>query len=69
MRLLAFLLLVSIAAVHTCAQSTATVDPNIVLKVSIANNQRKFRIGETIPLQLSFSSTVKKSIPSQHGPV
>jgi len=53
--------------VHTCAQSTATVDPNIVLKISIANNQREFRIGETIPLQLSFSSTVKKSIPSQHG--
>jgi hypothetical protein len=35
------------------------VDPNIVLKVAIANDQREFRTGETIPLQLSFSSAVK----------
>lgn len=59
MRLLSFLLLVGIAVVHTCAQSTRPVDPNVVLKVSIANDQREFRIGETIPVQLSFSSTVK----------
>jgi len=59
MRLLTLLLLVGIAAVHTSAQSTPPVDANIVLKVSIANNQREFRIGETIPLQLSFSSTIK----------
>src|SRR6266542_771409 len=44
---------------RVCAQSTPQVDPNVVLKVSIASNQREFRIGETIPLQLSFSSTVK----------
>src|SRR5215207_10184 len=59
MRLIAFLLLVGLAAVHTSAQSSPPVDTNIVLKVSIANNQREFRIGETIPLQLSFSSTAK----------
>jgi len=59
MRLVTFLLLVGIAVGHTCAQSTPQVDPNVVLKVSIASNQREFRIGETIPLQLSFSSTVK----------
>src|SRR5215217_6452687 len=59
MRLVGFLLLVGIAVVHTCAQSTRPVDRNVVLKVSIASDQREFRIGETIPLQLSFSSTVK----------
>src|SRR5215217_5186256 len=58
MRLVGFLLLVGIAVVHTCAQSTHPVDRNVVLKVSIANDQREFRIGEAIPLQLSFSSTV-----------
>src|SRR4030095_9660874 len=59
MRPLSLLLLVAIAAVRICAQSTPPVDPNVVLKVSIANHQREFRMGEPIPLQLSFSSTVK----------
>jgi len=59
MRSLVLLLLVSFAVVYPCAQSTPQVDPNVVLKVSIATDQREFRIGETIPLQLSFSSTVK----------
>ncbi|HEY8227551.1 MAG TPA: HEAT repeat domain-containing protein [Pyrinomonadaceae bacterium] len=59
MRLLAFLFLVGIAAVHTCAQSTPPIDRNVVFKVTIANDQREFRMGETIPLQLSFGSTVK----------
>ncbi len=59
MRLLTSLLLVGMAVGHTCAQSTPPVDSNVVLKVSIANDRREFRIGETIPLQLSFSSTVK----------
>src|SRR5215204_6216047 len=59
MRLLAFLLLVGVAIGQTYAQSTPPVEPNVVLKVSIANDPREFRIGETIPLQLSFSSTVK----------
>ncbi len=60
MRLLAFLIFVGLAAGYACAQSTPPVDPHVVLKVAIAGDQREFRIGETIPLQLSFSSTVKK---------
>ena len=59
MRFLTFLLLTGIAAVHTAAQSTPPVDRNVVLKIAVATEQRQFRIGETIPLQLSFSSTVK----------
>src|SRR5258705_3548731 len=59
MRLLIFFLLVGIAEVHTCAQSAPPVDPKIVLEVSIATKQRKFHIGEAIPLQLAFSSNVK----------
>jgi len=59
MRPLTLLLFVGIAIVRSYAQSAPPVDPKIVLQVSIATNQREFRIGETIPLQLSFSSTVK----------
>jgi hypothetical protein len=55
---LRLLLLVGIAVGHVCAQSSPAVDPRIVLEVSIATNQREFHIGETIPLQLSFSSTL-----------
>jgi hypothetical protein len=60
MRLLAFLLFVGIAVGQTGAQSKLQIDPNVVLAVTIANDQREFRIGEAIPLQLSFSSTVKR---------
>ena len=59
MRLLALFLFVGISIGYTCAQSTPPVDPNVVLKVAIAKDQREFRMGETIPLQLSFSSSVK----------
>lgn len=59
MRLLMLLLLVSVPITQTCAQSAPPGDPNVVLAVSIANNQREFHIGETISLRLSFSSTVK----------
>ena len=59
MRLLSLLLLVGVAVVHAGAQSTSPVDPKVVLKLSIASRQREFHIGETIPLQLSFSSNVK----------
>lgn len=59
MRPLTLLLFLGIAGVGSYAQSAPPVDPKIVLQVSIATNQREFRIGETIPLQLSFSSTVK----------
>ena len=59
MRPLMLLLFVGIAVVHSGAQSAPPVDSKVVLQVSIATNQREFHIGETIPLQLSFSSTVK----------
>ena len=59
MRLLTLLLLVGLTVASVSAQSTAPVDPKIVLKVSLASSQREFRMGETIPLQLSFSSNVK----------
>lgn len=60
MRLLALLLFFGVAVGHAFAQSTPPVDRNVVLKVALAKDQREFRIGETIPLQLSFSSSVKK---------
>ncbi|MCA1579738.1 MAG: hypothetical protein LC794_20525 [Acidobacteria bacterium] len=56
---LTLLLLLSAAVATVYAQSAPPADPKIVFKVSLASNQREFRIGETIPLQLSFSSTVK----------
>lgn len=59
MRLLTFFLLVGLAITRVCAQSAPPVDPQVVLKISLAGNQREFHIGETIPVQLSFSSTVK----------
>ena len=62
MRLLTLLLLAGLAIAHAGAQSAPPappIDPKIALKISLANNQREFHIGETIPLQLSFSSTVK----------
>jgi hypothetical protein len=55
---LRLLLLVGIGVGHVWAQSSPAVDPRIVLEVSIATNQREFHIGEIIPLQLSFSSTL-----------
>ncbi|HXQ72193.1 MAG TPA: hypothetical protein VN844_16980, partial [Pyrinomonadaceae bacterium] len=60
MRPLTILLLTGVAMMRVWAQSAPPVDPQITLKVSVASNQREFRIGETIPLQLSFSSTVKE---------
>src|SRR5215813_14901909 len=59
MRFLMLLLSVGTAVVPVCAQSAPPVDPKIVLEVSIATSQREFHIGETIPLQLAFSSKVK----------
>lgn len=59
MRLLALFLLAGIPVGHAGAQSTTPVDRNVVLKVAIAKDKREFRMGETIPLQLSFSSAVK----------
>ncbi|HKV34836.1 MAG TPA: hypothetical protein VJP89_10955 [Pyrinomonadaceae bacterium] len=59
MRLLTLLLLVGLAITRVCAQTPSPVDPKIVFKVSLASSQREFHMGETIPLQLSFSSSVK----------
>lgn len=59
MRLLTLLLLVGLAITRVCAQTASPVDPKIVFKVSLASSQREFHMGETIPLQLSFSSNVK----------
>src|ERR1700726_682575 len=44
---------------YSCAQSPAAVDRNVLLQVSIASDQTEFHTGETIPVQLAFSSTVK----------
>ncbi len=59
MRLLVLLLFAGISVGQTCAQSTLPIDSNVVLKVTVANEQREFRMGEAIPLKLNFSSTVK----------
>jgi hypothetical protein len=58
-RPLTLLVLVGVAIARVYAQSAPPADPKIIFKVAIPNNQREFHIGETIPLQLSFSSTVK----------
>lgn len=59
MRRFTLLLLLLVAVARVGAQTAPPVDNKIVLKVSLANSQREFHIGETIPLQLSFSSAVK----------
>lgn len=59
LRILALVLFAAFCVGHTCAQSTPPIDSNVLLKVAVASDQREFRIGETIPLQLSFSSSVK----------
>jgi hypothetical protein len=57
--LLSLLLFSLLAVAQVGAQTAPPVDPKIVLRVEVASSQREFRIGETIPVQLSFSSTVK----------
>jgi hypothetical protein len=59
MRSLILLSLIFVSAAYTCAQSTPRVDPEVVLEVSIPSNRSEFHIGETIPVQLAFSSTIK----------
>jgi hypothetical protein len=59
MRFLALVLFAHACVGHACAQSMPSFDSHVVLKVALASEQREFRIGETIPLQLSFSSAVK----------
>jgi hypothetical protein len=48
-----------IPAIYSGAQSGPPVDSNVILQVSVASDRRDFHIGESIPLQLSFSSAVK----------
>ena len=67
MRCFMLLMFGGFAVVRICAQPAPSVDPNVGLEVSVATNQREFHIGETIPLQLSFSSTVKEITRSLSG--
>ncbi|MEP6637182.1 MAG: hypothetical protein ABJB97_10700, partial [Acidobacteriota bacterium] len=50
--------LVVVVVAYGGAQSTPPVDPRIRLEISVANKQPEFDVGEIIPLQLAFSSTV-----------
>lgn len=53
------LLLVTLSGGYTtAAQSNPQVDENVILEISVAENQQSFCIGETIPLKLSFKSKV-----------
>jgi hypothetical protein len=58
MRCLALSLLLSLVG-YSCAQSPPSVDENVFLVLSITSGQTEFHIGETIPLQLAYSSAVK----------
>jgi hypothetical protein len=53
------LLFLCITFAQALGQSISQADPRILFEVSIASDQREFHIGERIPIQLSFSSTVK----------
>jgi hypothetical protein len=46
-------------ATASFAQPAPPVDVHVLLQISLLNEQREFRIGEIIPLRLSFSSNVK----------
>ncbi|PWT87769.1 MAG: hypothetical protein C5B55_14255 [Blastocatellia bacterium] len=58
MRRIAILFLIALSAAVARSQ-TDGVDPDVRLEVSVLGNQTEFRIGETIPLQLAFSSKLK----------
>jgi hypothetical protein len=53
------ILVIAVLSASCHAQSESSVDRKVVLHVSLAGDQREFHIGETIPLELAFSSTVK----------
>lgn len=42
-----------------CAQSSGPAPPSVALRLSLATDQAEFHIGETIPIQLSFSASVR----------
>ncbi|MEY2493757.1 MAG: hypothetical protein QOJ45_249 [Verrucomicrobiota bacterium] len=54
-----FLLLVAIGVIEGCAKRSSSDGQEVLLQLSLANNQREFRIGETIPIKLSFSTRIK----------
>jgi hypothetical protein len=58
MRFLALSLLLGSSGL-CCGQSRSPAPPNVVLHISLATDQSKFHIGETIPIQLSFSASVR----------
>src|SRR5580765_8370452 len=49
------LLFASIAA----GQSTPQIDDNVILEISIDKSQQAFRIGEVIPLKVSFKTQIR----------
>jgi hypothetical protein len=64
MKSVVFLLLtlvVGSAKAETDPEITPTppVDPKVILQISVAKKSNQFRIGETIPITLAFSSRVK----------
>jgi hypothetical protein len=58
MRCVAFFLLFSLVG-FSQTEPPASIDPNVLLLVSVASDRTEFHIGETIPLSLAFSSAVK----------
>ena len=59
MRFFTVFSILSFLGAALAAQSKPPRDTNVVLKVSSDGNQQEFHIGETIPLKLSFKTTVK----------
>jgi hypothetical protein len=59
MRCITLIVLIALSGTSARAQSEPPRDTNVVLRVSIVGDQRQFRVGETIPIQLSFSAAVR----------
>src|SRR4030095_1874153 len=58
MKRILVLIVITTCAIVGNAQNE-NVDPNVRLDFSVAGSRSEFHLGETIPLQLAFSSTVK----------
>lgn len=59
MRSLSLALVIALAANSPRGPSEPPVDNNVALRVSLATDEREFRIRETIPIRLSFSTADK----------